>query len=178
MIKDFRNDYAVSSFIIQILEIFPATGYKNNEVCPTEHEKRLKREDYWMKTLRSIYPCGLNERVKKYDRKILVRQLFLFIPRTKQQSARYRNNNGYLKNDTITDFFTKIHNIIQNYIKDSLYKMCISLNNLKKKILKQTASEILRNGDMMDMKIKNHFHNYVLDIIDTKTYKFNQITQN
>ena len=37
---------------------------------------------------------------------------FLSIPRTKQQSARYRNNNNYAKNDTIRNFFTNIYNII------------------------------------------------------------------
>ena len=29
---------------------------------------------------------------------------------------------------------------------------------------------------MFDIKINNHFHNYVLDITDTKTYKIKQIT--
>ena len=28
---------------------------------------------------------------------------------------------------------------------------------------------------MLDIKINNHFYNYVLDIIVTKTYKFKQI---
>ena len=43
-------------------------------------------------------------------------------------------------------------------------------------ILKQIASEILQNGNMLGIKINNHFYKYVLDIIDTKTYKFKQIT--
>ena len=60
-----------------------------------------------MKTLRSIYPYGLKERVKKHDREILVRQLFLFLARTKQQSTRYRSDNDYVKNDTITRLFYK-----------------------------------------------------------------------
>ena len=29
---------------------------------------------------------------------------------------------------------------------------------------------------MFDIKINNHFHNYVLDITDTKAYKIKQIT--
>ena len=29
---------------------------------------------------------------------------------------------------------------------------------------------------MLDIKTNNHFYNYVLDIIDTKTYKSKQIT--
>ena len=48
-------------------------------------------------------------------------------------------------------------------------------NNLKKKILKQIASEILQNGNMLHIKVNNLFYIYILDIIDTKTYKFKQI---
>ena len=60
MIKHFRNDYIGSSFIIQIIEIFLGTGYKNNKVCVVERAKRLKRvhedtEDHlslWPKRIR------------------------------------------------------------------------------------------------------------------------------
>ena len=79
-----------------------------------------------------IYPYGRNERARKHNTEAPVGKLFFSIPKTKQQSARYRNNKYYLKNDTITDFFY----IIQNEIIYSFYKMCIIVNNLKK-ILKQ-----------------------------------------
>ena len=79
----FRNECAGSSFIIQILEIFPGTGYKNDKVQPA---KRFKREDYWMKTLRTIYPYGLNERARKYDSEVIVRKLFFSTCRTKERS--------------------------------------------------------------------------------------------
>ena len=46
MIKHFGNDCSGSSFIIQVLETFAVTGYKNNNVCPIERRKSLKREDY------------------------------------------------------------------------------------------------------------------------------------
>ena len=42
------------------------------------------------------------------------------------------------------------------------------LNNLKKKLLKQNGK--YENGNMLDIKTKNRFNNYVIDI------KFNQIT--
>ena len=80
-----------------------------------------------------------------------------------------------MKNDTITDFFTNTPNIIQNDIKDSFYKIRIILNNLKKKILK---FEILQNGNMLNIQMNYHFYNYVIDIFDTKTYRFEQITPN
>ena len=58
------------------------------------------------------------------------------------------------------------HSIIQNDI--SFYKIRIILNNLKKKLLKQNGK--YENGNKLDMKTKNRFNNYVIDI------KFNQIT--
>ena len=78
--------------------------------------KRLKSKDYWMKTMRTIYLYDLNEkaRARKHD----------------SESARHRNNNDYLKNDTITDFFTNINNI-QKETKYSFYKIRVMLNNLK-----------------------------------------------
>ena len=60
-------------------------------------------------------------------------------------------------------------------IKDLFYKIRIILNNIKKEITKQSVSEILQNRNMLPIKINNHFYNYVLDIINTKTYKFKQI---
>ena len=126
-----------------------------------------------MKTLRTIFPYSLNERTRKYDSEVPVVKLFFSTPRTDQRSSRYRNNKDFLKNNTITELLTNINNIMQNEIKDPFYKIRIILNNLKK-ILKQTSPELLQNGNMLDIKTNNHFYNYVLDIIDTKIYKFKQ----
>ena len=71
----------------------------------------LKREDYWIKKLRTIYPYGLKERARKQVSEVPVGKLFFSKPRTKPRSARYRNNNDYLENDTITCFFRKIHKL-------------------------------------------------------------------
>ena len=130
-----------------------------------------------MKTLRAIYLYHLNERARTKDSEAPFGNLFFSIARTKQQYASYRKNNDFLKNHTITDIFTKIHNILQNDIKDSFYKIYITLDNLKKKILIKLASEILQNGNMLDMKINNHIQNYVFDVIDTETYKYKQIAK-
>ena len=65
MIKHSRNDCARSSFIIKILEFVSGTGCKNNNICRVELVKRLKRKDYWMKTLMTIYPYAQNERARE-----------------------------------------------------------------------------------------------------------------
>ena len=57
-------------------------------------------------------------KARKHDGEVPVEKCFFSIPRTKERYARYRNNNYNLKNDIITDFFTNIHNIIQNDIRD------------------------------------------------------------
>ena len=87
--------------MIQILEIFPATGYRNNKFCPGKRPKKLKSDNYWIKTLMTIYHNAQIERTTKYESGVPVEKLFFFIPRTKQQSARYRSNNVHLKIETV-----------------------------------------------------------------------------
>lgn len=60
-----------------------------------------------MKTLRATYLYGLNERASKRDSEIPFGKLLFSTPMTKQRSTRYRYDNDYLKNDTITEFFCK-----------------------------------------------------------------------
>ena len=70
-----------------------------------------------MKKLRTVYPNSLNE-IRKLDSEVPVGKLFFIVPKTKQRSARYRNNNDYLKEkNTMRVLFTNIHIIIENYIK-------------------------------------------------------------
>ena len=83
----------------------------------------------------------------------------------------FRNNNDYLK-------MTLSHILLQIFITSfkrtyevSFYKNCIIL-----KILKQIEHQILQNGSMFHIKISNNLYVYVLDIIDTKTYKFKQMS--
>ena len=76
------NEYSSQSqvwFIIKILEIFPGTRCSSNNVFQFERAKLLKREDYWMKTLRTIYTYGLNERSRKHDSEVQVGKLFFSI---------------------------------------------------------------------------------------------------
>ena len=78
------------------------------------------------------FPYGLNQKTRKHDGEVPVGRLLFSISRTMQQSTRYRNNNDYLKNETVTEVFTNIHSIIQNDIEDSVYKLRIILSNLNK----------------------------------------------
>ena len=61
VIKRFKHVCVDASFSVQIIEVFPGTGYKNNKVCPINRETRLDREDYWIETLRIFYRYGLSK---------------------------------------------------------------------------------------------------------------------
>ena len=71
---------------------FPGSGYKNGEVDEEMRHRRLEREDWWMKTLRTIYPYGLNEKCKNRNvGEETVSKLFYPLPRHKiRPIKRYR----------------------------------------------------------------------------------------
>ena len=51
------------------------------------------------------------------------------------------------------------------------------LNNLKKKILEQIASEMLQNRNMLNIKINNHFYNYYLTLLTLKLINLSKLHQ-
>ena len=57
-----------------------------------------------------------NEKASKHDSEIPVGKLYFSMPKMKQHSARYRNND-YLKNYTITDFITKFTTSFKKTLK-------------------------------------------------------------
>ena len=81
LIDHFTNVCARSSFSIQILEKLPGNGYKNGSIDAQMRKYRLEREDYWIKTLRTVYPYGLNDRAKSINSDIPVGKLFPPLPR-------------------------------------------------------------------------------------------------
>ena len=84
-LKNFKERYVEASFTVQIIEYFPGSGYSDNKACPDYREKRLKGEEHWMKTLRTIYPYGLKERAHENNcdtyklSGTIKRQLILFV---------------------------------------------------------------------------------------------------
>ena len=64
-IQHFSKNCQKKSFSIQIIELLEGNGYtENGEIDEESRKSRLEREDYWMKALRSVFPYGLNDRVK------------------------------------------------------------------------------------------------------------------
>ena len=173
VIKHFKETCAGASFSIQILEKFVGTGYSNNKVDPADRLKRLDREDYWIKTLRTIYPYGLNERVRNSQKDIPVGSLFPSIPRSRQRVVRSRRGrNHHDVNMSTQDFFDTLENMINNEPKEMLYSLRLLLNKFKKKLLKRIATKIMQGLYSGNINAQlEHCHMYILDIIDTKLYK-------
>ena len=63
-IDHYNNVCIGGSFTVQIIEKLNGDGYKNGKIDKDMTKYRLEREDYWMKTLRTIYPYGLNDQTK------------------------------------------------------------------------------------------------------------------
>ena len=173
IIDHFKTSCKGSGFSIQIIEKFVGTGYNNNKVDADARNKRLEREDFWIKKLRTLFPYGLNERTKNHSGNGPVGLLFPPIPRKGLRHFRSRNNrNSNNCNSSLENFFTSINNIIHTDLKTAFQNIRIILNKTKKKLLKEIANAILQMNDIVNYKHeREQVYLFILDIIDTKLYK-------
>ena len=70
-----------ATFSIQFIEKLPGNSYENWIKDNAMLEYRLHREDYWMKTPRTVYPFGLNERTKFMNKDSPIGKPFPLPPR-------------------------------------------------------------------------------------------------
>ena len=138
VIKHFKDVCVGASSSVQITEAFPGTGYKNNKMCSVNRETRLHREGYWIETLQISYPYSLNERKRNSDPNVPVGYSFPPIPRSRQRSARCRNNVNFDNLKDMESIFNCIHNYTSDYIKNAFYHIRILLKNTRKKHLKKS----------------------------------------
>ena len=178
-IKHYRNDCVGSSFFIQILEVFQGSGYINGQLCTTAREKRLEREDFWAKTLRTVYPYGLNDKVRNIDNNKPIGLQLPSISRTSARAERPRNNFRSNINNNADEILKKIYHIVENDIQNAYFHIRIILNSIKKKVLKQIATRILyRYNNSHDLKENlDQYYFYMLDIIDSKLYRSTTATK-
>ena len=174
-IEHFCNVCSGKSFSIQVIEKLPGDGYDElGEVCSEMRDKRLEREDFWMKRLRSIYPYGLNEKAKEKSKMVdntCIGRLFPPLPRNGERPVSSRNNrNNHLSTITKDEFFCQFDNVIQNNIQESMNHIRKILDTVKKRVLKEIAFSIIDNSWNENGRYKQ-WYSYVVDIIDTKLYK-------
>ena len=148
-----------------------------NEIDDEMRKHRLERENHWIKTLRTIYPYGLNEKANNHNSvcgdSSSVGKLFPSLPRYGIKLRRAKTNRN--KHTTKTNsklFFQEVDNIIQDDIKNSMYKIRILLDHIKKGMLKEIANTLLHKTSAMKINIKySQWYSFISDIIDTKLYK-------
>ena len=178
VIRHFKDVCFGASFSFQIIEVFPCTGYKNNKVCPVNRETMLDAENYWIETLRTSYPYGLNESKRETDPNLPVACSFPPIPRSGQRSVRCRNNVNFDNLKDMESTFNCIHNYITDDIKNSLCHIRIFLNHTRRKYFTKIAFEIILNVPFIRIDLtKFQYYSFILDTIDTKLYKPEQTKQ-
>ena len=177
-ILDHKDIFIDHSYSYQVLEKLPGNGYDiYGHPDVKMRELRKSKEDSWIKTLRTLYPYGLNEKlggtitdsttVDTATGRIFPRLLRIGdIPIRSRQN---RNN----KTSTVScdDFFTNVHSLLLETRKSSFNCIRKLLDNTKKKVLKEIAFYIMERSKYDFDEKHEQCYLYILDIIDTKLYK-------
>ena len=173
MLHHFRVSCPGAGYSIMVIEVFEGSGYQNNKECPDSKKVRLDREDYWIKELRTVFPYGLNSKIRGLEDDVPVGTIFPSIPRSRTATSRPRENrNNHAENSNHITSFDFFHDTIANSPSNLYNTIRVHINRLKKKTLKNIASEILTKGACLDLNAFNEkVYSYILDIIDTKLYK-------
>jgi len=162
------------SFRIQVIEVFEGDGYTNGRVDEDMRRVRREREDWWMKTLRTIYPYGLNDQHKKKHSTSSVGLLFFPLTRYAPRSTvRNRNKNRHLiTKQTSECVYNELKLLITSFNPQPQYARIIrtKLSSLDTKTLKNIWNLTEYNNIFHNDKFIR-WKDLILDIIDTKIYK-------
>ena len=174
------NTSCKSSFSYQIIEKLPGNGYNLDGSIDKEMSKiRKDKEDEWIKKMRVIFPYGLCEKARGKDNDCSVihdavgKSYKGFpIPRKGIRPTRSRENRNVREFIvTCDDFFSKLEIIFSNNLHTSYNEIRVTLNNTKKKVLKEIAYHLLERTKYTFHPKREQWYLYILDIIDTKLYK-------
>ena len=173
--KDVCSDH---NYSYQILEKLPGSGYDIYGHPDVEMRAlRKSKEESWIKTLRTLYPYGLNEKLcgtvtDSTTVDTATGKIFPPLPRTGDRPIRSRENrNNKTSAVSCDDFFSSLQSLLLNYRKSSFNTIRILLNNTKKKVLKEIAFYIMERSKYNFDEKHEQCYLYILDIIDTKLYR-------
>ena len=166
-----------SDYKVQIIEKLEGTGRTedDNAIDPKITSIRRKREDFWMKTLRTVYPYGLNDRVgddymrdQTNDR---IGLKFLPLKRSFDRGARRLKRTGQSTFSCDT-FLKDLENKLDHEIKNALNYVRTSLSCLRKADLKRLGDRIsdILSSCPLDFPF-SQWYSVALDIIDCKLHK-------
>ena len=150
----------------------PGNGYKNGKIDLEMLKYRLIREDHWIKTLRTVYPYGLNERTKSMNIEKPAGQLFPSVPRhgTKFVSQRTRSSTKC----RLSNLDSLVHSIFSYPLEHRSNKVRILLSKLKNSNLRQLAVEANSLLSTCDDHLKR-WYDLIIDVFLAKTYKEKQV---
>ena len=172
-IDHFSSCCIAQSFNINVIEIFEGDGYKNGRVDEDMRGIRREREDWWMKTLRTIYPYGLNDQHKKKNTTSSVGSLFFPISRYSVRPtvrSRSKKQNSSLKK-TPQSIYDELVSLITSFHKNPQHAYVIrtKLSSLDTKTLK-TLHNLIEYNNIFHNDRYIRWQDLMLDIIDTKIY--------
>ena len=153
-----------------MIEVLPGNGYLNGVMDKEMLEYRLKREDHWIKTLRTVYPYGLNERTKYMNQTSPKGKLYHHLPR---YGDRIKDTRSRTK-QTSTPNIQNLDNLLQTIISfppsnrsNELRKL---LDSSKKKNLRLIAFEATSRLKTCDDATKRWL-DFIVDVFLTKTFR-------
>ena len=170
LIDHFSNVCPDATFSIDILEKLPGDGYKDGAIDDKMREYRLKREDFWMKTLRTVYPYGLNDRAKSINSNIPIGKLFPPLPRHGNKFVNQRSRTHRNSTPSHSDL-----NLLLQQIRNSHFleqgNICRKLlDGFQQKHLRKLARDANKRLDSCNDQDKRWLEQ-IVDIFFTKIYK-------
>ena len=165
-----------SDYTFQVIEKFEGSGRtERHAIDPKITSKRRKREDFWMKTLRTVYPYGLNDRVgDDFMRDQASDRIGLKFPPLKRCFDRGARRLNRIGNNTFTHetFLKDLKEMLINDIKNALNFIRTSICCLKKSELKRLADMITDTLASSPLNFPfSQWYSVALDIIDCRLYK-------
>jgi len=161
-----------SDYTVQILEKIDGSGRTNRKAIDVSVSSyRKQRESFWMTTLRTVYPYGLNDRMAddymKNQNSERIGKKFLPLKRVFSRLGRGNNRKG--ENPLDPDAFLKqLQVILHSNIKEALNFVRLSLASMRKSHLRQVGDKII---DLLSSEaLDGQWYSVALDIIDCRTY--------
>lgn len=125
----FKECCQESSFFLQVIDILGSSEQdEDGELDKDILTKRLDKENFWIKTLRTFYSCGFNERKRKTSIQGTIFSLYFPVKKYWQRNCRCTNTNSAL------EFIELFNNNLSSNIRYPVLEVRKHLDNSKKKI--------------------------------------------
>ena len=170
LIDHFSNVCPGSNFSIDILEKLPGNGYTNGSIDAEMRKYRLEREDYWIKTLRTVYPYGLNDRTKSIHSDTPVGKLFPPLPRHGNKFVDQRKRTHRNSTHSHADLDLLLEQINQSPILERGNTCRKILDSFQQKHLRKLALEANKRLDSCSDQNKRWL-DLIVDTFFTKIFK-------